>query len=318
MSKSTLKNLLNVFAKEITFSLLLLLGVSTVVFWILYLAPGDPFNQLLAGQLATNEARQEISSALGIPTSAVGQFFSWLGSIAQGNFGVSLRTGKPVIDEIFTYGGNTLYLTFGALFVALFVAVPIAVYASLSRTNILSWTLTLMAYLLSAVPVFWVAYVIIYVSTTHFGVLPVRVGFQSVHQNAWLLVLTPVFVLGLVSGTTSEMVRFLRQELERVLDEEYIRAARARGASLWRHVFKDGLLLPITTVITNKVPFLLGGAIIVEQIFNRPGLGRLAWQAAQDRDFPIIMGITLAAGILVRLAYLVQRIIFLLAVPQKS
>src|SRR6185369_10946800 len=88
----------------------------------------------------------------------------------------------------------------------------------------------------------------------------------------------------------------LREELSRVLAEDYIRTARAKGAPVWRHAFKEGFLIPVTEIMSAKIPFLLGGAVIVEQVFNWPGMGRMAWQAAQDRDFPVIMGIALAAA----------------------
>ena len=104
----------------------------------------------------------------------------------------------------------------------------------------------------------------------------------------------PIFVLGTASGTLSEMIRHLREELSRVLAEDYIRTARAKGAPVWRHAFKEGFLIPVTGIMSAKIPFLLGGAVIVEQVFNWPGMGRMAWQAAQDRDFPVIMGVALA------------------------
>jgi peptide/nickel transport system permease protein len=97
--------------------------------------------------------------------------------------------------------------------------------------------------------------------------------------------------------------------------EDYIRTARAKGASVWRHAFKEGLLLPASEIIAAKIPFILGGAVIVEQIFNWPGMGRMAWQAAQDRDFPVIMGIALVAAVFVRMGSLIQRLIFSFVSP---
>lgn len=122
--------------------------------------------------------------------------------------------------------------------------------------------------------------------------------------------LLPVLVLGLGSGTISEVIRHLREEMSRVMNEDYIRTARAKGASVWRHAFKEGLLLPVSAIFAAKIPFILGGAVIVEQIFNWPGMGRMAWQAAQDRDFAVIMGIALVAAIFVRLGSLLQRVIY--------
>lgn len=118
--------------------------------------------------------------------------------------------------------------------------------------------------------------------------------------------LVPVAVLGLGNGTVSEVTRHLRGHLEGVLAEDYIRTARAKGASLWRHLYKDGFVMPLSSLLASKIPYMLGGAIIVEQVFNWPGMGRLAWQAALDRDFPVLLGVTLVAAFVVRLGHLVK------------
>jgi peptide/nickel transport system permease protein len=163
-------------------------------------------------------------------------------------------------------------------------------------------------------PVFWLAYIAIYVSVHNFNYFPLG---SSSGSGIWgWNALVPVLVLGLGSGTISEVIRFLRDELSRVMAEDYIRTARAKGASVWRHAFKEGLLLPVSEIIAAKIPFILGGAVIVEQIFNWPGMGRLAWQAAQDRDFPVIMGIALVAAVFVRMGSLIQRLIYASVSPQ--
>ncbi|MBS1242985.1 MAG: ABC-type dipeptide/oligopeptide/nickel transport system, permease component [Nitrospirae bacterium] len=106
--------------------------------------------------------------------------------------------------------------------------------------------------------------------------------------------------------------------MARVLDEDYIRTARAKGASVMGHAFKEGLLIPVTEIIAAKIPFILGGAVIVEQVFNWPGMGRMAWQAAQDRDFPVIMGIAILAAVFVRLGSLFQSVVYVAVNPRAS
>jgi len=145
----------------------------------------------------------------------------------------------------------------------------------------------------------------------------VSLGLQS-GENGWLHTLVPILVLGLGSGTISELIRNLREEMSRVMAEDYVRTARAKGASVWRHAFKEGMLIPVTEIIAAKIPFILGGAVIVEQVFNWPGMGRMAWQAAQDRDFSVIMGIALVAAAFVRLGSLIQRIICTAVNPQQT
>jgi peptide/nickel transport system permease protein len=112
--------------------------------------------------------------------------------------------------------------------------------------------------------------------------------------------------------------RMMRSSLLEVMREDYIRTARAKGAPVWRHAFKEGFLIPVTEIMSAKIPFLLGGAVIVEQVFNWPGMGRMAWQAAQDRDFPVIMGIALVAAAFVRTGNLLQRVVFTMVNPRAS
>jgi peptide/nickel transport system permease protein len=310
MIPSPLKVIALSLLKELVLAFLLLLGVSFVVFVILYAAPGDQFGVLLEGQLPTAEARAGIREALGVAQSWYGQYFSWLLGVLSGNFGTSVRTGLPVAGELLNVSLNTLYLTLGSMLVTLFVAVPIALYSSVRGHSVaISWPLTMLGYVVSALPVFWLGYIAIYISIHSFNFFPLASVSQTSAENDWLYTLVPVLVLGLGSGTISEVIRSLREEMSRVMAEDYVRTARAKGASVWRHAFKEGLLLPVTEIIASKIPFILGGAVIVEQVFGWPGMGRMAWQAAQDRDFPVIMGIVLVAAAFVRLGSLIQRIV---------
>jgi len=309
-----LRNLLKILLHELGLAALLLLGVSFVVFVILFSAPGDPFSILLEGQMPSQQALAGVREALGAPQSWYGQYGSWLLNLFKGNLGTSVRSGLPVARELLTISLNTVLLTAGSMIVTMLVALPIALYSSLlDHSRWVSWPLTMLAYVLSALPVFWLAYIAIYVSVHSFNYFPLG---NSSGNGIWgWNALVPVLVLGLGSGTISEVIRFMREELSRVMAEDYIRTARAKGASVWRHAFKEGLLLPASEIIAAKIPFILGGAVIVEQIFNWPGMGRMAWQAAQDRDFPVIMGIALVAAVFVRMGSLLQRLIFSFVSP---
>lgn len=317
MKNSPIRILARILFKELGLAFLLLLGVSFVVFAILYAAPGNPFSVLLDGQLPADESRAVIRVAMGTGQSWYEQYFSWLFNVLAGNFGTSIRTGLPVAGELFKVSLNTLYLTLGSMLVTLLVAVPIALYSSAhGRSAKISWLFTMLGYLISAVPVFWLGYIAIYISIHGFDFFPLMSFGQAASGNQWLAMLVPVLVLGLGNGSISEVIRNLREEMSRVMHEDYVRTARAKGASVWMHAFKEGFLLPVTEIIASKIPFLLGGAVIVEQVFNWPGMGRMAWQAAQDRDFPVIMGIALVAAAFVRMGSLVQRIVCIAVNPQ--
>src|SRR2546426_6447087 len=138
--------------RELALTALLLLGVSLVVFVILHLSPGDPFSVLLEGQAPGQAARASVREALGVPTTWYGRYLAWLGNMAHGNLGTSIRTGVPVAGEIVRAGPNTLYLTLGSLLVTLLLAVPLALYSAWRRSGALARALTLAVYLISAVP----------------------------------------------------------------------------------------------------------------------------------------------------------------------
>jgi peptide/nickel transport system permease protein len=307
-----------VLRRELAVTLLLLLGVSAVVFAVLYLAPGDPLNVLLEGQSPHSQLALGAREALGVPQAWYGRYGAWLGKVLQGNFGNSIRTGLPVLPELARVGVNTLVLTLGSLLFTLLIAVPIAVHAAVNGDTAGNSAATVAAYVLSAVPVFWFGYIVVYVFIHKFGMFPLLSGTATGQPHAWLYFLVPIFVLGTASGTLAELIRHLREELSRVLAEDYIRTARAKGAPVWRHAFKEGFLIPVTEIMSAKIPFLLGGAVIVEQVFNWPGMGRMAWQAAQDRDFPVIMGVALVAAAFVRTGNLLQRVIFTVVNPRAS
>ena len=293
-------------SKELLIAALLLLGVSFVVFIVLYLSPGNPFQTV----------QSPGESSLSIPTW-YGQYVSWLSKVVHGDLGTSIRTGRAVLNEVVRTGINTLYLTIGSMLVTLLLAVPIALLTARRGLTPTNWAFTIFTYVISALPVFWLGYIVIYISIHQFDLFPMAFGSAGGQWN-WIYFMLPVLVLGFGNGTVSEVVRFMREEIGRVLDEDYICTARAKGASIWKHAFKEGLLIPITEIIAAKIPFILGGAVVVEQVFNWPGMGRMAWQAAQDRDYPLIMGITLMAAIFVRMGSLLQRVVHIIVNPRAS
>jgi peptide/nickel transport system permease protein len=310
MKLSTVKSAAITLSRELGITALLLLGVSLVVFIILFLSPGNPFARLLEGQMGIS------GGGATVPPAWHSQYFSWLSNMLRGNFGASMRTGLPVLGEIIRVGINTLYLTIGAMLVTLILAVPIALLSARRGITAVTWPLTIFAYVISALPVFWLGYIVIYVFTHKFGLFPIAFGFSSMQDDlTWLYFLLPILVLGVGNGTISEVVRYLREEMKRVFSEDYIRTARAKGSSVWKHSLKEGFLIPITEIIASKIPFILGGAVVVEQVFNWPGMGRMAWQAAQDRDYPLIMGITIISAVVVRMGSMLQKTLYVMINP---
>jgi peptide/nickel transport system permease protein len=238
MKLSAIRPIALVLSRELVITGLLLLGVSFVVFIILFVSPGDPFSVLLEGQLSIGEAKAGLHEAMGAPRSWYVQYLAWLAGMLSGNFGTSIRMGLPVLPEVLRVGLSTLILTIGSLIITLLIAVPIALYSARRGTNKISWPLTMFSYVISALPVFWLGYIVIYFFTHKLGLFPIAFGFSTAGQKyRWLYQLLPIFVLGVGNGTISEVIRFLRQEMARVMSEDYIRTARAKGASVWKHAY---------------------------------------------------------------------------------
>jgi ABC-type dipeptide/oligopeptide/nickel transport system permease component len=225
--------------------------------------------------------------------------------MVRGDLGTSLRSGRPVLQDLWETGWRTLLLTGSAMVLTLLFSSVTAYLSATERHPRWASALTASGYALSGVPVYWLGYVVIYVATTRFNVFPVMSGTSTSGSGAWMF-LVPVAVLGLGNGTVSEVTRHLRGHLETVLTEDYIRTARAKGARLWRHLYKDGFVMPLSSLVASKTPYMLGGAVIVEQVFNWPGMGRLAWQAALDRDYPVLLGITLVAALVIRAGHMLK------------
>ncbi len=302
-------------SSEIVISLALLMGVSLLAFMLLQAAPGSPMDMYIqAGSISAEEldaARQE----LGVQGGVIKQYLIYAGKLCRGDFGFSAETGKPVLPVLLITTWRTLKLTIGAMLVTLLIAVPIALFSTLGSRARGSALLSVIAYLLSSAPMFWLGYLVIFgVTRTYFSFTGERV-MPLVSVNPWFILL-PIVVLGASNGTVSEVIRYIKEQLSRVLREDYIRTARAKGSSVIKHAFKEGFLIPVVNVMAAKVPYVLSGAVIVEQVFNYEGLGNLAWVSAQNRDYAVILGIVIFAAILVRLADLLKNLVYLLVNPR--
>ena len=289
--------------------------VTLAMFTLLSMAPGDPVALYVNVQSLSPEEVEAVRHELGLDRSLPVRYGVWLLRLVQGDLGTSLRSGRPVTVELWRTGWRTVLLTGTAMLLTLLFAAVTAYLSALGRPAALAAALTALGYVLSGVPVFWLGYLAIYVATTRFQVFPLMMGSDAASGH-WALFLVPVAVLGLGNGTVSEVTRHLRTHLEGVLREDYMRTARAKGARLWRHLYKDGFVMPLSSLLANKIPYVLGGAIVVEQVFNWPGMGRLTWQAASDRDYPVLLGVTLLSALIVRAAHILKEAIQVVVNPQ--
>jgi peptide/nickel transport system permease protein len=294
-----------------------LLVVSLVVFLMLRLAPGDPA-AVIAGNNATEQDIAKIRSELGLDRALPVQYGIWMAHVLQGDLGHSFYLNKPVTRLIADRVGPTLSLTMGTAVLAVFLAVPLGTLAAWRMGGKLDRALSAFAVMGFSVPVFVIAYVLIYFFSVRENWLPVQgykplwgMGAQGAWEWARQLIL-PWMALGLIY--TALIARVTRASVSESLTEDHIRTARAKGLSEIRVLLRHALAhaaVPIVTVIGIGVALLIGGVVVTETVFAIPGLGSLTVDAVLNRDFPVIQGLVLlfsvsyvAINLLVDLSYL--------------
>lgn len=292
--------------------------VGVFVFLLLHLSPGDPA-AIIAGDNATQEQINAIRHQLGLDDPLPIQFIRWAGGVVTGDLGISIFSNEPVLKLIGQRAEPTISLAFTTILVAVTLALTFGVLAAWKAGTIVDRSLMALSVVGFSVPVFVVGYLLIYVFAVQLRWLPVQ-GYSPIAEGLydWArnLVL-PSIALGL--AYTALIARITRTSMLEVLNEDYIRTARAKGVAtrsmLLKHALKNAGV-PIVTVIGIGVALLIGGVVITETVFNIPGVGRLVVDAISKRDYPIIQGVILVfAGVYV-LVNLVVDIVYTLLDPR--
>lgn len=288
-----------------------LLGVSLVTFIIIRSIPGDPVQVLLgADRRTTPEQIAAIRSAYGLDQSLPVQYLKWLGHVVTGDLGDSLRTRRPLTTELELRLPVTIQLTLMAGIIAAIPALVFGIIAALKRNTGIDYATTLASLIGVSVPNFFLATLLVLVFSFWLKWLP-PVGFRPFLddpvQNLKTMIL-PAVALGL--PLSAVLMRFVRSSVLEVLGQEYVRTARAKGIPrrqvLFRHVMPNAGI-PILTIAGIQVAGLLGGTVIIEQIFGLPGVGRYVYEAIANRDYPVVQGVTLVlAAIFVFVSLLVD------------
>ena len=280
--------------------------VTFLVFGLILLIPGDPAITI-AGPDATPEQIEAIRERLGLNRPFVVQYADWLGSALQADLGTSLFTSRAVTTSILDSLPVTLTLTLTAILLSLLISVPLAVLSATRRGGWVDRLATVASSVGIAVPSFWLGLILVLIFSLTLGWLPAT-GYVPLGQDpaGWLRhILLPALTLGV--ATAAESTRQLRGSIIEVLQQDYVRTARAKGLRarmiIGKHVLKNASV-PLVTVIGLQVTLLLGGAIVVEQVFGVPGLGQVAINAVTTRDIPVIQGVVLVAVLVAMLSNL--------------
>ncbi|MEP1122666.1 MAG: ABC transporter permease [Ilumatobacter sp.] len=279
----------------------LLFIVTVIVFGLIFLVPGDPA-VTLAGENATEERIDEVRSNLGLDDPVVVQYGRWVGDAVQGDFGTSLFSSAKVTDLVGGRFTTTIVLTAGALVFALAVGVPAGVLAASKRGSWVDRLVTLGATTGVALPSYFLAMLLILFLAIRNSWLPATgyVPFGDDPAEWAKSLVLPSIALG--SSGAAVTARQLRSSLIDVFAQDYVRTARAKGMRSHTVVLKHALknaAIPVVTVLGLQISFLLGGTVVIEQIFGIPGLGQLAITAVTEGDLPLIQGIVVVATLVV-------------------
>jgi peptide/nickel transport system permease protein len=269
------------FARRLLQSLIVLLGVSFVVFFILHLT-GDPALVLLPPDASPEDVRR-FREAMGFNDPFLVQYGRFLGGALRGDFGQSIRHGESAFHLVAERMPATFELAGAALLLALVLSIPAGIISAVRRNTVLDYVSTVVALLGQSMPTFWLGIMLILLFSVQFHLLP------SSGRGTLEHLILPAVTLGLF--TTARITRLTRSGMLEVLGQDYIRTARAKGVSnppvVWKHALKNAAI-PIVTIVGIELGTLLGGSVITETIFAWPGVGRLSVQAIANRDYPVV------------------------------
>ncbi len=295
---------------------LILLGVSLLVFVAIRMVPGDAITAMLGTEagLLTPAQRTALAAYFGIDQPIYIQYWRWLGGLFEGNLGISTTYGRPVLGVILERFPLTLELAIFSMLIALATGIPAGVYAATHNERGSDLALRLFAMIGQSTPSFVFGLLIIYVLSVYFGYLPPMGTFTPFLTDPLAnlsQLIFPAITLGLAFAAS--VTRISRSAMLDVLSDDYVRTARSKGASarsvIWHHALPNALI-PVVTLSGVEFGYLLGGAVIVEEIFALPGIGRLVLDAINQRDYALVQGTVLfiafnflVVNLLVDLAY---------------
>ncbi len=299
--------------------ILLLVGISFLVFTSMYIAPGDPAT-IIAGPTASQSDIEAIRKDLGLNDPFLVQYGRYINGVLHGDLGYSYQTKQPVWDAIMTRFPNTLKLAIASIIVAVIIGVVAGIISAIRQNSWFDVSSTVFALAGISIPNFWLGTVLILIFAVNLQLLPVGGLDQPFYTAEGLKQLVlPAITLG--TGSAAMIARMSRSSMLEVIRADFIRTARAKGLRertvIWVHALRNAMI-PVITVIGLNFGFLLGGTIITEQVFAINGVGRLMVQAIAARDFPMVQGSVLLVATLFVLVNLIVDIIYTFIDPRIS
>lgn len=314
--------------RRILISFVTLFIITIIVFVLVRMMPGTPVTQLALADPSREISKENmamLNEIYGLNKDPVTSYFIWMGNLLQGNMGDSFKEHKNVAVAISERIGPTLLLSVTSLIITYTLAVPMGLFSVVRRGRTEERVLSITLYMLYSLPSFVVALLLLIVFYQRLGWFPPGIMsddysrmsvFGQILDVAKHMIL-PVFCY--TYGSLASLSRFVKSNMEEVIRQDYIRTARAKGVSplnvITRHAFRN-TLIPFVTMIGLTLPGLLGGSIILEQIFEWPGMGQFFYKSITDRDYPVIMGMILIYSVLTLLGQLIADILYVFVDPR--
>lgn len=316
-------------------AILILLGVSVIIYFLVRLLPNDYFDQTYASQLAqgtiTAEDLNNLRAAYGLADKSflglISGYFSWLGHIFIGDLGTSLKYQQPVAQVITENMGISFGISFVAMILQYLIAIPLGIKAATNQYGKVDYTVTVLTMMGISLPTFFLGALLIQIFAINLNWFPVSglvdAG-MSVEASGWdrfIDILWHLFLpmLTLVILSLGGLMRHTRTNMLEVLNADYIRTARAKGLSeksvVYKHAFKN-TMIPLVTNMAGIIPGLFGGAMITEQVFSIPGIGKMAYDALKVGDVPFVMGYNMFLAILTVLGTLLSDLMYVVVDPR--
>lgn len=301
--------------KRLLYAIPVFLGITFVIYTLINLAPGGPLSVLAAsGEMSLSDL-EALKISMGLDKPIVIRYFIWLGDLLHGDFGISYRTSQEVSLMTSQRIMPSLMLTGTGILAAMLVGVPLGIISAYKPNSVWDHISTFISFIGASVPNFFLSLLLIYVLAVKLKWFPTS-GMQSSGMSGNLLDLLhhlalPAFVCGI--QPIGNYIKQTRSSVLEVLNEEYIKTARSKGLTnvviVLKHAFRNALI-PIVTTISLSIPFLIGGAVVTEQIFAWPGIGSLMITAITSRDYPVIMGVAVLICGVVLVANLILDLIY--------
>jgi peptide/nickel transport system permease protein/oligopeptide transport system permease protein len=269
-----------------------ILGAVTLSFLIIHLAPGDPVRTLMGDYDAPPEVVEKLRHQFGLDKPLYAQYGTYLFNVLSGDFGKSFRTGREVMGEILRVFPHTLFLALGAVILAILIGIPLGILSAVRSNTAVDHLSRVIALLGISMPSFWLALVLLLVFSVYAGWFPL-VGAGELDSPASILRHLFLPALALAARDAAAISRLTRSGILEIMRQDYILTARAKGLAerivIYKHALRNALI-PIVTVISLDLGYTLGGTVVIEAVFSRPGLGSLIIQSIYSRDYPQLQG----------------------------